>query len=665
MKATTKRSKRNAISTTKKSAKSLGSVVSEPGTELKSTADCQESGLKLSPNFEENYTSNFGKTHKVEENGQLSLLECEEDNNEPPDPDDYANLEDFKKDWDAWALAQFDECKEKLSPITAEEIWANNEKQSSEQSTTGGNQQLKGIKSKCEFLRDVRESEPDLSLPASSLEDSNSANSLNGTNTVNQCSNLDTQESQFTEISAASRESQDNMTSAAFLLPANPSALRASDSEPLMSEIASPQLCEQLENSDQNSQSSKTSLGYSTAQSAQEQSDYTSLESLNSFPASGTYANGNLSAAPILEPPGIGEDCLLLRSPGALSHNGNGRPPGANKLDRQLKTLGLIATGEVASPEFLEEGFGLPQGYSNPAEMRTALELAQDCKSESPAEINSTASAAAPSEIVSIGESQPSPSEELNILQAYESELNLGSLNKDELLATAIGQHQAIASIEREEFNLALIKLHRVRLAGLCFQEFKRRCGHGEFESSLIAANVKTRTVQDYMSIAKHWDLIEAKARSIADLEQYCHLGLNWGLETIRSEKKIMKSAAAPTDPDNWRTPDTKEQPILFLIKQTLGIITLDPAADDAKSVPALIHYTKADDGLSKEWEGYVFLFPPPSNPLPWIQKLCFFRSRGDVKGAISLLKSDCINNNQEMGKLVKKSASAICNWCG
>jgi hypothetical protein len=46
-------------------------------------------------------------------------------------------------------------------------------------------------------------------------------------------------------------------------------------------------------------------------------------------------------------------------------------------LETQLNQLGLIQDGEVAAPEFLEAGYHLPIGWTNPQEKRTALELAQ------------------------------------------------------------------------------------------------------------------------------------------------------------------------------------------------------------------------------------------------------------------------------------------------
>lgn len=53
-----------------------------------------------------------------------------------------------------------------------------------------------------------------------------------------------------------------------------------------------------------------------------------------------------------------------------------------------------------------------------------------------------------------------------------------------------------------------------------------------------------------------------------------------------------------------------------------IGGLTLDPCADGGKRIPAVHHYTKADDGLSKPWVGNVFVNPPYGRELRhWVTK--------------------------------------------
>lgn len=56
-----------------------------------------------------------------------------------------------------------------------------------------------------------------------------------------------------------------------------------------------------------------------------------------------------------------------------------------------------------------------------------------------------------------------------------------------------------------------------------------------------------------------------------------------------------------------WYTPKY----ILDLAVEVMGSITLDPCSNHLRSTPAEHHFTKEDDGLSKEWFGNVFMNPP------------------------------------------------------
>ncbi|MHC5722302.1 MAG: hypothetical protein ACYTX0_62390, partial [Nostoc sp.] len=57
---------------------------------------------------------------------------------------------------------------------------------------------------------------------------------------------------------------------------------------------------------------------------------------------------------------------------------------------------------------------------------------------------------------------------------------------------------------------------------------------------------------------------------------------------------------------DKWYTPPKIED----LVIKVLGTIDLDPCADDGKHIAAAHHYTAADDGLSQEWHGRIFMNP-------------------------------------------------------
>ena len=604
--------------------------------------------------------ADFGKVqHKAEADGQLNLLEF--DSNEPPEPDDYpGDLEGFKAAYSAWESNLTDTAEEEYQHVDAEEIW---------------NQSSNGNGSIC-----AQESEPASPTPESNCGEKAPTSSANGTNTANPFSDEDSPTANDLAISKPWTLGQVNSeteesASLPQALPASPSAMTEIDSLPKTVETVSPQSLPPSINCNPNLQSSKTLPACSTAQNDQEAANFISLESLTNFPRAGTMSNGRLSALPTLERLGVGKDYLLLRSPGALSGNSNQRSPGKNKLETQLIQLGLITNSEVANPEFLEAGYNLPVGWTNPQENRTALELAQvqaqqlpsAPSSESQAEIQTTAIEEQPWAMPSTGESPLSDSSELII--SLNLPPNIGALTKNELISMAGEQHQFISSIERKEFELALEKLYRARLTGVYLQEFKKKCQYGEFQNQLEQAGIGIRSAQNYMAIAKNWEIVEAKTKLVALLaeENQPAIGLKWALEAVRDEKKQLKSAAPPKDPDGWRTPDTSNQPVVSLVKKALGgQIYLDPCSDSGCNIPATMRYFKWNDGLAKHniWEKTVFVNPPFSDPFPWVERCCLEIARGSVSAAIMLLKAGTISN-VGTGELINKYASAICHWRG
>jgi hypothetical protein len=675
----------------------------------------------------------FGELHHVAEaDGQLNLLEWVD--TEPPDPDDYEFKEEFQERYKEWAAAQPDKANDlqskdwekalakqlkvgdrvkenlnnpewgktldylikygeivsdiypgKYEPLTLVDIRWDDGKV--------GAAQVKFLEKVCNQLMDgstcVQELEPASPMPESNCGDEAPTSSANGTTTASDFSKSDSLEQSNLPISnsltlSAKSPSPIDQESSQLLPPANPSAMTESDSQQTTIETASPTYFEQSENSSPTSQLSKTSPASSTVPTPPATNpEPTSDLSSTPYPRAGTMRNGVLSAAPILPPPGVANDCLLLRSPGALSGSAEVRPPGKTRLETQLNQSGLIQDGEVVVPEFLEAGYNLPAGWTNPQENRTALELAQvqaqqlplakpseriDHKSESPAETEPIAIEEQPWAMPLTGESQPLVLSELNISVSLPP--NIGALSKSELIGMAQEQHQLICVIERKEFELAIEKLHRVRLTGVYLQEFKKKCQYGEFENQLEQAGIGIRSAQNYMAIAKNWEIVEAKTKLVALLteENQPAIGLKWALEAVRDEKKQLKSAAPPKDPDGWRTPNTKDQPIVDLVKKALGgQIWLDPCSGSVtNNIPCAVRYFKNDNGLAQHqtWSKTVFVNPPFSDPLPWVERCCFEFARGNVSAAIMLLKAGTISN-VKTGELINKYASAICHWRG
>lgn len=95
-----------------------------------------------------------------------------------------------------------------------------------------------------------------------------------------------------------------------------------------------------------------------------------------------------------------------------------------------------------------------------------------------------------------------------------------------------------------------------------------------------------------------------------------------------------------PADGDSWSTPDDYITDVLAV----LGNIDLDPATNAAAQarIGATVHYTKEDDGLTKEWSGNVWMNPPYSQPLcsEFAAKLVAEFDAGRVTQAIMLVNN-------------------------
>lgn len=79
----------------------------------------------------------------------------------------------------------------------------------------------------------------------------------------------------------------------------------------------------------------------------------------------------------------------------------------------------------------------------------------------------------------------------------------------------------------------------------------------------------------------------------------------------------MFDTAGVSNENDEWYTPSW-----LF---HALGVeFDLDPCSPGSppSSVPAKRHFTKADNGLTAEWSGSVWLNPPFSSKRPWYERL-------------------------------------------
>ena len=112
--------------------------------------------------------------------------------------------------------------------------------------------------------------------------------------------------------------------------------------------------------------------------------------------------------------------------------------------------------------------------------------------------------------------------------------------------------------------------------------------------------------------------------------------------------------AINPNDME-WYTPSYILERVYQIIQ-----IDLDPCSPEVPTVICEQHYTIKDDGLSKTWQGNVFMNPPYGKDIKkWVSKFVKEWDSGNIQNAILLVpvKSD----TKWWYELVTRS----CCWCG
>ncbi len=104
------------------------------------------------------------------------------------------------------------------------------------------------------------------------------------------------------------------------------------------------------------------------------------------------------------------------------------------------------------------------------------------------------------------------------------------------------------------------------------------------------------------------------------------------------SERVTSSPALFTSSTPEWYTPPEIIGAVLDLFD---GTIDLDPCSNshEAPIVPAREHFTRADDGLHREWRGKVYMNPPYGREIqPWIEKIRSEFEGGRVVEAIALV---------------------------
>ena len=194
----------------------------------------------------------------------------------------------------------------------------------------------------------------------------------------------------------------------------------------------------------------------------------------------------------------------------------------------------------------------------------------------------------------------------------------------------------AVGNALREIQEKKLHRPHYPTFEAYCRERwgFARSVGYDFMAAARVAENVRTfgQTNPAFSQALALSRLTPAEQQEVAN-------STDFGDTTVRELKRKVESRLAPKitsaqSTDEWYTPKS----IVAKVIQVLGVIDLDPSAEDGKAIPAIQHFTANDDGLARAWKGQVFLNPPYSALDTWIPKLVAEYDSGNVTGAIALI---------------------------
>lgn len=304
---------------------------------------------------------------------------------------------------------------------------------------------------KCSYnLTSVAGLAQDFRLQESSLEDSNLKDCVKSINSATTDCAIASLVSPSTPTCDRYSPVLEISTLSVVALHANPFPLTANAEVQQMSATVSPPSCIPSTQYSQTSLPLKTCQDCSVAPSdlANQLAHILHICS-GKFGEAGTMHNGFVLAAATLAPPSLDADYYWLESPGALSSDMS-RGPGLSKSESKWQKSGLLKRGEVANPDFLEQCFGLPKGWTSPLEYRQATELLeQDVQHSAIAltpELQVSPSAASSTSIPSVNNYSPLFLEEPNSyaplipleLKSDEKECNKKVLGDSNYLAPVI-----------------------------------------------------------------------------------------------------------------------------------------------------------------------------------------------------------------------------------
>jgi phage N-6-adenine-methyltransferase len=171
--------------------------------------------------------------------------------------------------------------------------------------------------------------------------------------------------------------------------------------------------------------------------------------------------------------------------------------------------------------------------------------------------------------------------------------------------------------------------LRHAKQAGELLLRVKAELPHGEFTGWVESqCEFSPRTARRFMKLADQWEELQTKTDTIVT-----DLGITEALKVLASDENVHFSSDSP----EWYTPVE----IIEATRGVMGRIDLDPCSNSTSepNVPAELHYTIEQDGLSQPWSGRVYLNPPYGREIgKWVERLKSEYEARTVTEAIALL---------------------------
>jgi hypothetical protein len=205
----------------------------------------------------------------------------------------------------------------------------------------------------------------------------------------------------------------------------------------------------------------------------------------------------------------------------------------------------------------------------------------------------------------------------------------------------------------------------KIRNAAIAMKAYARQAKNRQLEQDAIAVRMRAeRRVGELMAAQRETVGLRAGARdakkrktlrgTVTDLRKDVPTLADAGIDKHLADR-ARKMAAIPVDRFDAHVESVRQnihassetpehytpKNLLERVIAVLDEIDLDPCSNSATTpnVPALVQYTRADNGLQQPWHGRVFMNPPYGREIDaWIEKLVTEVECGNVTEAIALV---------------------------